>query len=74
MADPTLLGRLSGIATPTLVLWGDSDQIVDPVYGRAYAAAIDGARFEVLPATGHMPQMENPDLVVQAFESYARAL
>jgi pimeloyl-ACP methyl ester carboxylesterase len=74
MADPTLLGRLSGIATPTLVLWGDSDQIVDPVYGRAYAAAIDGARFEVLPATGHMPQMENPDLVVQTFESYARAL
>ena len=28
MADPTLLGRLSGIAIPTLVLWGESDQIV----------------------------------------------
>jgi pimeloyl-ACP methyl ester carboxylesterase len=69
MADPTLLGRLTSIATPTLVLWGDSDQIVDPNYGKAYAAAIDGARFEVLPATGHMPQMENPDLVVQKFES-----
>jgi pimeloyl-ACP methyl ester carboxylesterase len=66
MADPTLLRRLSGIAIPTLVLWGDSDQIVEPAYGQAYAAAIDGARFEVLPATGHMPQMESPDLVLQA--------
>ena len=65
MADPTLLGRLSGITIPTLVLWGDSDQIVEPVYGQAYAAAIPGARFEVLPATGHMPQMETPGLVLE---------
>jgi pimeloyl-ACP methyl ester carboxylesterase len=65
MADPTLRGRLSGIAVPTVVLWGESDQIVDPVYGQTYAAAIDGSRFEVLRATGHMPQMETPDLVLQ---------
>jgi pimeloyl-ACP methyl ester carboxylesterase len=66
MADPTLLGRLSGVAIPTLVLWGESDQIVAPAYGQAYAAAIHGARFEVLPTTGHMPQMETPDLVLRA--------
>jgi pimeloyl-ACP methyl ester carboxylesterase len=65
MADATLLSRLSGIAIPALVLWGESDQIVDPAYGRAYAEAIDGARFQVLSATGHMPQMETPDLVLQ---------
>ena len=56
----------SGIAIPTLVLWGESDRIVEPAYGQAYAAAIPGARFEVLPATGHMPQMETPDLVLAA--------
>jgi pimeloyl-ACP methyl ester carboxylesterase len=71
MADPTLRGRLSGIAIATVVLWGGSDQIVDPAYGRAYAAAIDGARFEVLPASGHMPQMETPDLVLQRIEDVA---
>ena len=62
---PSLLSRLDAIAIPTLVLWGDSDQIVDAAYGQAYAAAIDRARFEVLRATGHMPQMETPDLVLQ---------
>ena len=65
MADPTLLGRLRGITIPTLVLWGDSDQIVDASYGQAYAAAIDGASFEMLSATGHMPQLESPGLVLQ---------
>lgn len=65
MADPTLLGRLSGITVPTLVLWGESDQIVRPSYGQAYAAAIHGARFVLLPATGHVPQMETPDLVLR---------
>jgi len=65
MADPTLLGRLGGIAIPTLVLWGESDRIVEPAYGKAYADAIHWARFEVLGATGHMPQMETPDLVLQ---------
>jgi pimeloyl-ACP methyl ester carboxylesterase len=66
MADPTLLSRLSGVAIPTLVLWGESDQIVEPAYGQAYAAAIPGARFEVLSGTGHLPQMETPELVMQA--------
>ncbi len=65
MADPTLLGRLSGITIPTLVLWGESDQIVRPTYGQAYAAAIKESDFELLPATGHVPQMETPDLVLQ---------
>ena len=73
MVDPTLLGRLGDIAIPTLVLWGESDQIVEPAYGQAYAAAIHLARFEVLPATGHMPQMETPDLVLQAIWEWGKA-
>jgi pimeloyl-ACP methyl ester carboxylesterase len=67
MADPTLLGRLSDIAVPTLVLWDESDQIVEPGCGLAYAEAIPGSRFKLLPRTAHMPQMETPELVLQAF-------
>jgi pimeloyl-ACP methyl ester carboxylesterase len=65
MADPTLLERLGRITIPALVLWGENDRIVEPAYGQAYAAAIPGARFEVLSATGHLPQLETPDLVLQ---------
>ena len=66
MSDPALAGRLGTLEIPTLVLWGDSDGIVDLDYGRAYAAAIPMARFQVLPATGHSPQLETPDQVIDA--------
>ena len=66
MTDPALAQRLGSLEIPTLVLWGDSDGIVDADYGRAYAAAIPMARFQLLPGTGHSAQQETPDLVIQA--------
>ena len=48
------------------MLWGDSDRIVDADYGRAYAAAIRKARFQLLTATGHSPQLETPEQVDRA--------
>ena len=66
MADPTLLSRLGSLDIPALVLWGRSDQIADPDYGRAYAAAIPTARFRLLPDTGHSPQLETPEQVIRA--------
>lgn len=66
MSDPALSGRLAALDVPTLVLWGDSDRIVDAVYGRTYAAAIPQARFQLLPATGHSPQLVTPDQVLHA--------
>jgi pimeloyl-ACP methyl ester carboxylesterase len=71
MSDPTLAGRLASMETPAMVLWGDSDQIVDPDYGRAFAAAIPGSRFELLKDTGHMPQVETPDQALQAIWDWA---
>jgi pimeloyl-ACP methyl ester carboxylesterase len=66
MTDPTLAGRLGSLEIPALVLWGDSDGIVDADYGRAYAAAIPMAQFQLLPDTGHSPQLETPDQVIHA--------
>lgn len=71
MSDATLAERLSTLEMPTLVLWGDSDQIADLDYGRAYAAAIPMARFQVLSDTGHMPQVETPDQTLQAIWAHA---
>ncbi len=63
LTDPGLLRRLAGMAHPTQVVWGAGDRITDVGYGRAYAAAIPGAAFELLPATGHLPHVERPDLL-----------
>jgi pimeloyl-ACP methyl ester carboxylesterase len=61
MHDPKLKRRLHRIRIPTLVLWGDRDRIVTPEYGRAYAAEIHGARFELIERAGHFPHLEQPD-------------
>src|SRR5690242_5485250 len=35
MSDPTLLTRLAGIDIPVHVIWGESDRIAGPEYGKA---------------------------------------
>jgi pimeloyl-ACP methyl ester carboxylesterase len=61
MSDATLLGRLGSVTVPTLVVFGESDGIVTPAYGRSVAHAIPGAEFAVVPAAGHLPHLEAPE-------------
>jgi pimeloyl-ACP methyl ester carboxylesterase len=63
--NPKLPRRLHRIDVPTLLLWGESDRIVTPAYGRAYAELIPGARFELIAAAGHAPQIEQPEAFVK---------
>lgn len=66
MADPTLATRLGAVDIPVHVVWGESDRIVDPAYGKAYAAAIPTSHFTLLPRTGHLPQVETPEELLGA--------
>lgn len=68
--DSGLLPRLSTLDIATLVLWGESDQIVDPDYGRAYANAIPNAQFQLLTETGHVPQIETPPQLLAAVQNF----
>ena len=60
MHDPKLLRRLGRVRIPALALWGESDRVVTPAYGKAYAAAFAKGRFEVIERAGHLPQIEQP--------------
>jgi pimeloyl-ACP methyl ester carboxylesterase len=61
MYNPRLKRWLGRIALPTLVAWGESDGVVRPAYGRAYASLIPGARFVLIDGAGHHPELERPD-------------
>ncbi|MGH9105363.1 MAG: alpha/beta fold hydrolase [Acidimicrobiales bacterium] len=60
MADPTLLDRLLAITIPVLVAWGEADHMIPVEHGRAYAAAIPGAKLALIRHAGHLPQLEAP--------------
>jgi pimeloyl-ACP methyl ester carboxylesterase len=66
MYNPQLKHWLHRIAVPTLVLWGASDRIVTPDYGRAYSGLIPGAAFSVIEAAGHHPELEQPRVFVDS--------
>ena len=60
MYNPRLHAWLHRIQLPTQVVWGESDQVVTPAYGRAWAGGIPGARFALIAAAGHHPELEQP--------------
>ena len=58
MYNPQLKRWLRRIAVPTLVVWGASDGIVKPAYGRIYSSLIPQSRFELIERAGHHPEIE----------------
>ena len=71
MYDPGLRERLAEVTPPALAIWGDSDGIASPDYGRALAQSLANCRFELVAAAGHVPQLEQPDVVFSLIDSFA---
>jgi pimeloyl-ACP methyl ester carboxylesterase len=71
MADPGLLDRLPDIAVPVLVVWGKADRMIPVEHGEAYAKAIPGARFVLIPEAGHLPQLETPGRLLAVVWDFA---
>jgi pimeloyl-ACP methyl ester carboxylesterase len=59
----TLVGRLGGLQTPTLVLWGDADLWTPLRDGSRLASELPRGAFVVLRRTGHSAVEESPDEV-----------
>jgi pimeloyl-ACP methyl ester carboxylesterase len=69
--DPPRLGDLlHRIDVPTLVVSGASDRVIAPRWNARTAAAIAGARLEIIPACGHTPQEECPDRLTAVIRDF----
>jgi pimeloyl-ACP methyl ester carboxylesterase len=68
--NDSLDGRLAGITIPTLVVWGEHDQLIPLSKGRRFAAEIPGARLVVVPDTGHAPMIETPGAFLAALGDF----
>jgi len=70
MHNPKLRRRLHRITAPTLFVWGEKDGIVTPDYGRAYAAGVSGAKFELIADAGHLPHIEQTEAFFAAVNPF----
>jgi 3-oxoadipate enol-lactonase len=70
LRDADLEAAARGIRCPTLVLCGDQDQATPPQLNRALAEAIPGALFQLIPGAGHLPCLEQPDILSAQVASF----
>ncbi len=49
------------IKAPTLIVWGEKDQVIYPAISTVFHSRISGSQLAVIPKCGHLPQEENPD-------------
>jgi pimeloyl-ACP methyl ester carboxylesterase len=69
--EPPRLGPLlERIDVPTLVVAGASDRVIGPQWNARTAAAIPGARFELLTGCGHTPQEECPEQLLSVVRDF----
>jgi pimeloyl-ACP methyl ester carboxylesterase len=73
-ARPDVTGLLKTIKVPTLIVVGDQDVISPPSEMEAIARAIPNAEFAVIPDSGHMTTMENPEAVNAALHGFIAGL
>ncbi len=64
IADGSRVARLRRVAVPTLVIHGADDPLIPVAAGRDTAAAIPGARLEIIAGMGHnIPDALAPRIV-----------
>lgn len=61
-----LAQRLYRIKAKTVLIWGDSDRLIPPVYAHAFKKGIRGAELVSIPEAGHMVIVEKTQAVVEA--------
>lgn len=56
--NSTLIRRVS---QPTLVMWGERDEMISPEHGTLFCQDIQRCRLVTYPKLGHLPQEEDPE-------------
>ena len=61
---------LRNIQAPTLLLWGESDQMIPIANAQDYLKALPNARLVALPGVGHVPQEEAAAAGLAALQAF----
>jgi len=71
--DRGLRDRLHRISSPTLLVWGDKDRLVAPVYAEDFQSGLADAQFKLVANAGHALIHERPAETVEAIVTFLNA-
>ena len=58
--------RIHRITTPTLLIWGEKDQLVPTSYARRFAEGMSGpSTVEIVKDAGHLATVDQPEAVAK---------
>jgi pimeloyl-ACP methyl ester carboxylesterase len=63
-------GQIDQIRTPTLILWGEKDNLISVENARQFNQDIRGSLLEIYPNVGHVPMEEVPSSVSRSILSF----
>jgi pimeloyl-ACP methyl ester carboxylesterase len=66
LPDRGLRDRIHRVSAPAMLLWGERDALVPPVYADEFAGLLKQSEKVLIPDAGHLPQLEQPEPVRQA--------
>lgn len=72
--SPDDSARIASLRSPTLVLWGAKDRLIDPKCAERFAHDIPHAKVVIYDDLGHVPMEEDPERSVRDVESFLDAL
>jgi pimeloyl-ACP methyl ester carboxylesterase len=58
---------------PTLIVWGERDNTIPLIHGRAAHEAVPHSHFQTLPDAAHFPHLEDPDGLSEALRKFMQA-
>jgi pimeloyl-ACP methyl ester carboxylesterase len=62
--------KIKLIKVPTLIVWGESDQLIPVDDAKLFQQAIAGSKVVIFKGVGHVPMEEVPDKFVAAVNSF----
>jgi pimeloyl-ACP methyl ester carboxylesterase len=62
--------RIKNIKTPTLIIWGEDDQLIDVSNAYLFEKDIQNSQLVIIPKTGHVPMEENSSAFLTAINQF----
>ncbi|GDX44585.1 hypothetical protein LBMAG23_15620 [Bacteroidota bacterium] len=64
--------KIKSIHTPTLIIWGINDQMIDVSNAYQFNKDIQGSSIEIISNSGHVPMEETPQPVYEAIVKFIK--
>ena len=74
LAELDLRPELSKVKVPVLVLVGEHDEATPPPMSRELAAGLPQAQLTIIPGCAHVPQLQSPEVFLEAIGDFLPAL